>query len=249
MIKEKSTDWLLQQPNPHAEARLFCFPFAGTGASAYRLWPEFSEKFEVCSVQIPGRENRARELPYDNIEDLTNDLLSALIPFLDKPYVLFGHCMGALLAYDLVLKLMKRNVRMPERLYVSASRAPHSSHRGPIHLALSDTELASILQSGALADSDEELLQIILPHTIRLLRKDLAMCDRYQPVPREITCPITTFAWRDDQGMPCDELMGWRSYGTVSEYLVDGDHFAVQNASAVLLPIIDAGLQIHTIAV
>lgn len=237
---EKSTKWLLRQPNPHVEARLFCFSFAGIGASAFRLWPIFAGKFEVCPVQLPGRENRAGELPYKNIEDLTNDLLPALLPFLDRPYALFGHCMGALVVHDLTLKLKQQNVRMPEHLYVSASRAPHSSHRGPVHLALSDEELASNLQNTNLALSDPKLSSILLPHTIQLLRNDLAMCDRYQPTPSVLSCPITTFAWRNDQGMPFAELQGWRAYSDVSEYLVDGDHFAVQNESNTLLPIIDA---------
>ncbi|WP_379162618.1 thioesterase II family protein [Paenibacillus sp. sgz5001063] len=249
MMMTKSTNWLLREPNPHAEARLFCFPFAGIGASAYRLWPILSEKYEVCSVQLPGRENRASEFTYKDIEDLTNDLLPELLPFLDRPYALFGHCMGALLAYDLILKLMQQNVRMPEHLYVSASRAPHSSHRGPVHLTLSDAELASILQDTTLALIDPKLSSILLPHTIQLLRKDLAMCDRYQPTPCVISCPITTFAWRDDQGMPFEELQGWRAYSDVSEYLVDGDHFAVQNASSTLLPIIDADLRRYTVTV
>ncbi len=236
----KSSRWLLREPNPNAEARVFCFPFAGVGASAYRLWPAASEKFEICPVQLPGRENRSGELQYNEIEDLSNDLLNELLPYLDRPYVLFGHCMGALLAYDLILKIMQRNVRMPDHFYVSASRAPHSSHRGPVHLDLSDDELASNLLSNTSELSDPKLLAILMPHAIQLLRKDLAMCDSYQPPVRKISCPITTFAWSDDQGMPFDELQGWRVYSDVTEYHVDGDHFSVQNSANTLMPIINA---------
>lgn len=246
MMITKSTNWLLRQPNPHAKARLFCFPFAGIGASAYRFWPVLSQKYEICLVQLPGRENRAGELPYEDIEDLTNDLLPELLPYLDRPYALFGHCMGALLAYNLILKLMQKNVCTPEHFYVSASRAPHSSHRGPLHLDLSDAELANSLQNTTLAFSDPKLSSILLPYTIQLLRKDIAMCDRYQPTPTIISCPITTFAWRNDQGVPFEELLGWRAYSDVSEYLIDGDHFTVQNAASTLLPIIDADIQLQS---
>ena len=151
------TKWLLRQPDPHAEVRLFCLPFAGIGASAFRLWPTLSDKIEICPVQLPGRENRSAELVYDNIDDLTNDMLSELQPFLDRPYALFGHCMGALIAYDFTLKLKQHGVRLPEHLYISASRAPHSSQRGFINTDLSDEELASLIKSTTLTIDDPQL--------------------------------------------------------------------------------------------
>lgn len=236
----KPSPWLLRQPNSNAKARLFCFPFAGIGASAYRNWPIASERFEVCPIQLPGRENRSSDLQYNEIERLSSDLLDEIHPFLDKPYALFGHCMGALVAHDLIQKIVQRNIRMPDHFYVSASRAPHSSHRGPIHLDLSDDELASNLLNNTSVPIDPKLASVLMPHAIQLLREDLAMCDRYQPSPSAIPCPITTFTWRDDQGMPSEELLNWRTYNDVTEYLVDGDHFAVQNASNTLMPIISA---------
>lgn len=236
------TKWLLRQPDPHAEVRLFCLPFAGIGASAFRLWPTLSDKIEICPVQLPGRENRSAELVYDNIDDLTNDMLSELQPFLDRPYALFGHCMGALIAYDFTLKLKQHGVRLPEHLYISASRAPHSSQRGFINTDLSDEELASLIKSTTLTIDDPQLLSILLPHAVQLLRKDLEMCNCYQPDLNPISCLITTFAWREDQGTPCEELLGWRNYGDVTEKMLEGDHFAVQNASSILLQIIGTDL-------
>ncbi|WP_239772983.1 MULTISPECIES: thioesterase domain-containing protein [Mammaliicoccus] len=233
------TSWLLRKPDPHAKARLFCLPFAGIGASAYRLWPTISEKFEICPIQFPGRENRFKENGYDNIEELSNDLLNELIPYIDRPYVIFGHCMGALLAYELILQMMKRNIRKPDHFYVSASRAPHSRHRGKIHLDLTDNELTDILINNSIEFHEPELLRLIMPNTIRLLRKDLAMCDRYQPEIHKIEVPITTFTWRNDQNVTFNELIGWRSYSDIREYFLDGNHFSVQNSSSLILPIID----------
>ncbi|WP_150879576.1 thioesterase II family protein [Staphylococcus aureus] len=233
------TSWLLRKPNPNANARLFCLPFAGIGASAYRFWPTISEKFEICPIQVPGRENRFKENGYDKIEELSNDLLNELIPYIDRPYVIFGHCMGALLAYELILQMMKRNIRMPDHFYVSASRAPHSKHRGNIHLDLTDDELTDILISNSIESHDPELLRLLMPNTIQLLRKDLAMCDRYQPEQQKIEVPITTFTWRNDQNVTFNELISWRSYSDIREYFLDGNHFSVQNSSSMILPIID----------
>jgi medium-chain acyl-[acyl-carrier-protein] hydrolase len=47
-----------------ASVRLVCFPYAGAGASAFRLWPAgLPETIEVLAAQLPGREGRLRELP------------------------------------------------------------------------------------------------------------------------------------------------------------------------------------------
>lgn len=236
----QTSKWLLRELNPNAKARLFCFPFAGTGASAYRFWPETTENFEICPIQLPGRENRSREVQHDEVGDLTKDLLDDLLPYLDRPYMFFGHCMGALVAYDLILKIMQRNVRIPDHFYVSASRTPCSEHRGPVHVGMSNDELEIHLRQNTSSLIDPSLLSILMPHAIQLLRKDLTICDKYQPPVQKISCPITTFAWTNDEGMPLNELKGWREYSDSKEYLLGGNHFSVQSSSNILLPIIGA---------
>src|SRR5438128_11096986 len=57
----------LNRPKPGSEARLrlFCFPYAGGGASLYRSWAEpLASVAEILSVQLPGRENRLGERLY-----------------------------------------------------------------------------------------------------------------------------------------------------------------------------------------
>src|SRR4051794_34726781 len=67
------------KPRLHARARLFCFPHAGAGASAYRLWPNgLPTDLEVCAIQLPGRESRLREASLDSIPALVHALIPAL---------------------------------------------------------------------------------------------------------------------------------------------------------------------------
>ena len=84
------------RPNPDALMCLFCFPSAGGGATMYRHWPrQLLPGLEVCCVQLPGRENRLREQPFDQLCDLLPKLTEAILPHLNRPFAFFGHSMLA----------------------------------------------------------------------------------------------------------------------------------------------------------
>src|SRR5947208_15726994 len=103
--------WLTRpRPNPSARLRLFCLPFAGGGASAYHTWPEgLPGDVEVCAVQPPGREGRFREPAFARLRPLVTALTDALRPHLDRPFAVFGHSLGALVAFEWVRELRRRH--------------------------------------------------------------------------------------------------------------------------------------------
>ncbi|HEY4595173.1 MAG TPA: alpha/beta fold hydrolase, partial [Thermoanaerobaculia bacterium] len=81
---------------------MFCFPYAGGGASTYRGWgASLSSDLEVCPVQLPGRESRLREPALTSTESMVPAIADALAPYLNLPFVLFGHSMGAAIAFAL----------------------------------------------------------------------------------------------------------------------------------------------------
>src|SRR5215467_15883288 len=86
------------RPNPAARLRLFCFPFAGGGASAYRPWADASPRhMEVCPVQLPGHEDRFQEQPLTNANAMAREVAREIGSLSEKPYALFGQSMGTLL--------------------------------------------------------------------------------------------------------------------------------------------------------
>ncbi|MGH3799012.1 MAG: thioesterase II family protein, partial [Pseudonocardiaceae bacterium] len=109
----------VSRPRPAARLRLICLPPAGGGASRYRDWPaHFPDEVEVVSVQLPGRENRFHEPPIESMEQLVGPLLDGLTSHLTPPFALFGHSMGALIAFELARRMRPRGLQ-PVHLFAS----------------------------------------------------------------------------------------------------------------------------------
>src|SRR5215467_15197573 len=93
--------WIVRS-KPHALLRLFCFPYAGGGASLFRLWSDsLPPEIDMCPVHLPGREGRLKEPPFTSLTPLIQALAQALRPYMDIPFVFFGYSMGALISFEL----------------------------------------------------------------------------------------------------------------------------------------------------
>lgn len=114
-----------------AARRLFCFPHAGGGPSFFRPWrAALRPETAVRQILLPGREFRLEEPPFRRIADLVEPLCTALRPYLDRPYALFGHSMGAVVAYEVARRFSGAGVAGPTCLIVSGRRAPCSPPAG-----------------------------------------------------------------------------------------------------------------------
>lgn len=240
----RARSWLPRRPNPEATARLFCFPFAGVGASAYRQWPTQIGDLEVCPVQLPGRENRMREPTYQTFEAFAEDAAEGLLAYFDRPFAFFGHCMGALLGYALLVKLAENKQPLPARYYASSSLVPHEGFFGPYHPRMSDETLIGELRKIIRMFGNEEPMTELLQLSVRILRKDVEMCFGYCPTgPRQLPCPISTIAWSNDPDVSAQEMVRWSEYGQVNRHVLMGDNFTVVTAPASLLQGIQTDFQ------
>lgn len=227
--------WLLDfGGRPQATFRLVCLSSAGSGAAMYRPWRDaLPADVDVCAVQLPGRENRLREPPVTSITALADALARELAPALDRPYAIFGHSMGALLAYLLVHRLARAGAPTPELLFVSGHRAPHlPDDATPVHGLPDDALIAEIGRryDGIPAEvlQHRDLLELLLP----TLRADLTAVETYRHVDLgPLSCPLVACGGSADRRASAEQLGAWKRH-TVADFRQEeypGGHFYLQN--------------------
>jgi medium-chain acyl-[acyl-carrier-protein] hydrolase len=238
------TPWLARaRPNEHAALRLFCFPYAGGGALAFRGWADhMPSSVEVCPVQPPGRETRMRETPFNQVLPLARAAAEAIGPYLDKPFAFFGHSMGALIAFEVARELRRKSGRLPVKLYVSGRVAPQLPLARTPHLhSLPEPEFKEALRGlGGTPDGvleDEMLMGLLVP----LLRADFAVNEAYTYVAEPpLACPIFAMSGLRDAEVDREGLDGWREQtdGGFGLRLFPGDHFYLNSAQQLLLQVL-----------
>lgn len=222
--------WLAyREVNPRARLRMFCFPYAGGGASAFRGWAaSLPADFEVCPVQLPGRESRLRETPYTEVEPLAQALAEALLPLLDLPYVFFGHSLGSLVAFELAREFRRRGASLPLHLFASGRRAPQVPAREePIH-SLPEPEFIAKLRE--LNGTPEEVLQHaeLMRLIVPILRADFAINENYHfAAEPPFDFGISAFGGLSDQDVTKEDLAAWndQTRGRFRQRMLPGDHF------------------------
>lgn len=225
-----TSPWFVRPPSPDHPARLYCFPFSGSGASAFSAWPAAIDDVEVCPVQFPGRENRLGAAHYGTFENLAASLVGPLAPQLDRPYAFFGHCAGALCAFETVLQLAAAGLPEPDCFFVSGQPAPHDTWRDRM-LTLTEPQLRAELESFVRGRGIEPRPDVIDMGMAVLLR-DLAAARAYRrSEPVKVGCPIVVLHWREDPDVSLDQLAAWRPYAdSVTVRVIDGGHYDFMRA-------------------
>ncbi|MFC4517280.1 thioesterase II family protein [Streptomyces ehimensis] len=232
---------------PDAEVQLFCLPWAGQGASAYRAWQdELGPTVEVIAVQLPGRETRFDEPPLSAVDAIVEGLTGPLLARADRPFALFGHSMGALLAFEIAHEAVRRG-SPPVQLIVSGLEAAHDRTpvQGTTHELPEPELLEHLLKLGGIPSEGHqypELVSLFLP----TLRADLAVGETYRYRARPLLpVPITALAGRDDPMVDHRRLAGW-SQLTCKEaqtYVLPGEHFYLDVERRAVLDIVGSVLR------
>lgn len=243
-----SEAWFGPEPAPNdRRPRLYCLPYAGGGSAIYRSWSALLPQFCVIPVRLPGREMRIRDVPertLDRIVPILADLLderAARSP--GVPFALFGHSMGALIAFETTRELEQSGRAAPSSLCVSARHAPAAAAREDWSGVpqMDDDQFCEFL--GDLSPinrthlADPALRELLLP----ILRADFELCLSWRRDPAaRIRTDLLAIAGTQDQHVPPQAVRPWRSATTGRFALADipGDHFFVTADPAAVTAVI-----------
>ncbi|MFY4718900.1 thioesterase II family protein [Streptomyces sp. LaBMicrA B280] len=214
-----------------AAATLVCLPHAGGSASFYYPWSEaLSARYDVLAVQYPGRQDRHREPCLTEIGALAGALaaeLAATVPA-DRPLVLFGHSMGAVVGFETIRHLERfRAPRSPDLFFASGRRAPALSRDDGIH-RLPDAELLAELTRLGGTDArmleEPELIQLVMP----TVRADFTAVETYTPEDgAAVRCPVVALLGDSDPRVTAEQAAAWHDHTTAGFALrvFPGGHF------------------------
>ena len=260
--------WLIfHHPNPTATTRLFCFPFAGGGAATFRPWiGHLDPRIELVAIEPPGRQTRIDEPPIRDIATFVQRLVPALIPFTDKPFAVYGHCLGALTLFETVRALIGEYGLAPVHVFVSGARTPDELHRHqdfetkllerllrlpgysvfePIYRQRDEVFAEAILEFNVVATGsfldDPELRRLILP----IIRAEFEMSSKYRHIAGEPwDVPITCLTGIHDAYVSPANARSWSRFTRRSFqlFMVDTEHFLVVDDDQFVIRVVNREL-------
>jgi pyochelin biosynthetic protein PchC len=232
MTAQTGAAWLRRhRPRPDARARIACFPHAGGTAGFFRAWAnDPPPAVELLAVQYPGREDRIAEPCIDDAGTLVRAVAGALDDVAAAPLVLFGHSLGAVLAYETARELAARG-RSPSALVVSGRPAPCFERGGSAHVS-EEAIWADVQRLGGTSREVleyPELRALLLP----MLQSDYRISETYaeRPGPR-LEIPVLACIGDADPEVTEAEARGWSAVtsGPFALRVFTGDHFYLSAA-------------------
>lgn len=238
--------WLRRLPSrPGTGLTLVCFPHAGGIADYYLpLLRPLSGRAEVAVVQYPGRHDRADEQLVPSIRQLARHVVGALRALRVRRPILFGHSMGALVAFEAAVLLERETGTSPRHLFVSGHRSP-SRHRPD--LARYADESAMVAELHRLGGTDKRVLAhpALVSRMLPVLRNDYAAVSGYRYQAGDVVgCGVTALVGDRDPHTTVHDAQAWTAMttGRFGLRAFPGGHFYLNAQRGPLVSALDLQL-------
>jgi medium-chain acyl-[acyl-carrier-protein] hydrolase len=242
-----TSPWFVaSHPRPNATTRLFCFPYSGGAALAFREWSNrLPESVEVWAAEYPGRGTRRREPSCLRLAPLVEGLATAVTALADRPFAFFGHSMGSLVAFELSREIRRRGLPPLGDLIVSGAPAPQCLEPGAFRHDMSEPELIALLQTlngtpAALLENPG-FLKMVLP----VMRADFEVRGTYVHTEQPpLDCPLLACGGELDPDASLSQLQAWSIHTAATFELqrFPGDHFYLNESPDALLGLLTSRL-------
>jgi medium-chain acyl-[acyl-carrier-protein] hydrolase len=237
------------KPRDNPILRLFCFPYAGAGAAAYRLWPNYlSESIEVVAVHPPGRAHRLREEPLTRIDTMVEAAVTGLSSLMDRPFAVFGHSLGAVVAAEFA-RVLQAQGRLAAHLFVSSRPPLRDATRQLYQLPQEEFLVAMNARYQSIPEevlAHPDLVELLLP----ALRADIEAIETFRPHHDrvKIACPTTVYGGMFDHTVSQEDLESWNEETAqpCRVRVFPGDHFYLNASIAPMLADLSMTLELVT---
>lgn len=231
-----------EPPSSTPKLTLFCLPHAGGSAAYYAdFGSHFSGDIRLRPLELAGRGRRCREPLETEVEAMVGDFWKSILPEARRaPYALFGHSMGALLAFLCAVRASEDGEPLPKALFLSACPPPDEMGAELAGVGLTPEETwRHAVELGGIPESierSEDFRRYLEP----ILHADFTALRTWRP--RDfpaLSVPLVVLLGRQDT-VPLEKGRDWerRTNGGFSLHVFDGGHFFPKNHGAALAALI-----------
>ncbi|MDP4146584.1 MAG: thioesterase domain-containing protein [Bacillota bacterium] len=228
--------------------KLFCIPYAGGSGNVYLPWKSLlSGSIELCPIELAGRGRRFNSDFYQTLEEAVEDISDVILSEVEEcEYAIFGHSMGALLAYEVYYSLIKKGLKKPKHIFFSGRKAPQIENDKIKRYKLPDEEFIKVVYKygGNTKEvfQNKELMDLFIP----ILRSDFRIVEDYEFKEKneKIQTNMTTFYGSNDEGASYSKIMPWKVHAEKNFNVIEfnGGHFFVNEFAEEVVHVINKEL-------
>lgn len=218
--------------------KIFTIHFAGGNSYSYRSFGKNALAFEFVHLELPGRGKRMGEDLLSDSNDAIDDVVNQIQNQLNgSEFIIFGHSMGALLAYGAASKLADKGIS-PNAIVVSGNPGPEIKRGKELSSLPKELFLEELISLGGIPEeiaNNADIIDFFLP----ILRADIQIAEFFDYSPEEkLEVPIHAVMGNVERCV--EDIDNWKRFtnSTFEKTILSGGHFFIHEHANEMVKII-----------